>query len=145
MVLATGNPPGDIAKETSRVWSSSNGSILEKGELNLDSPQLQPKVGRRTDRDFSEIPSAAEALPAQQSVSPSLGENEAHNPALVSPHCVDEVIPVEGFSIDATLAMAKFCRPTSSVRRVCSDGKEWPALEASEASEQWCDICNATK
>jgi hypothetical protein len=41
--------------------------------------------------------------------------NEARNLPWVLeriPDCIDEVILVDGFSTDATLAMAKFCRPT---------------------------------
>lgn len=64
--------------------------------------------------------------------------NEAHNLGWVLeriPAGIDEVILVDGFSTDATLAMAKFCRP--SIRSVTQDrpGKG-AALQAGFAAAQ---------
>lgn len=67
------------------------------------------------------------AHPAGRRRTPSVSlvipaRNEAHNLGWVLeriPAGIDEVILVDGFSTDATLAMAKFCRP--SIRSVTQD------------------------
>ena len=80
-----------------------NGSLLERGHLTSVGVRQWPArdVQRRT---------VSLVIPAR---------NEARNLPWVLeriPDCVDEVILVDGFSTDATVAMAEFCRPT--IRRV---------------------------
>jgi hypothetical protein len=79
--------------------NSNNGSLLERGTL------TSVGVGHWPAKD-SERRTVSLVIPAR---------NEARNLPWVLeriPDCVDEVILVDGFSTDATVAMAEFCRPT---------------------------------